>query len=135
MGNAQPALDRAGMMGGQGACIARAIPRIDLSDYDRRKPAIADVLRDAVTRVGFFQVINHGIDAADVDAAFAAAGGQAGRRAGGQAAGGFFDLPMGQKAHHAYRPGSNVAWECRAQVRPSTGTPDNMESCQITPPH
>ncbi|RFP07887.1 hypothetical protein BFX83_08215 [Komagataeibacter xylinus] len=127
MGNAQPALDRAAMMGGQGACIACAIPRIDLSDYDRRKPASADVLWDAATRVGFFQVINHGIDAADVDAAFAAAD--------GQAAGGFFDLPMGQKVHHARRPGSNVAWECRAQVRPSTGTPDNMESCQITPPH
>ncbi|WP_395372074.1 isopenicillin N synthase family dioxygenase [Komagataeibacter diospyri] len=120
-GNARSELDRESMIGGQGTCMTRDIPQIDLSDYDRRKPAIADALWEAATQVGFFQVINHGIDAADVDAAFAAA-----RR--------FFDLPLGEKAHYARRPGSNVGWEYRAQVRPSTGTPDNKESYQITLP-
>ncbi|KON64611.1 2OG-Fe(II) oxygenase superfamily protein [Komagataeibacter europaeus] len=120
-GNARPELDREAMIGGQGTCITRDIPMIDLSDYDRRKPVITDALWDAATRVGFFQVINHGIDTADVDAAFAAAGR-------------FFELPMEQKTHYARRPGSNVGWEYRAQVRPSTGTPDNKESYQITLP-
>ncbi|GBQ69176.1 isopenicillin N synthase [Komagataeibacter intermedius NRIC 0521] len=118
-GSAQSELNREARIGGHGTCVARDIPQIDLSDYDSRKSVITDALWDAATQVGFFQVINHGIDPADVDAAFAAAGR-------------FFDLPMDEKTHYARRPGSNVGWEYRAQVRPSTGTPDNKESYQIT---
>ncbi len=44
----------------------------------------------------------------------------------------FFDLPMQEKERVRRRPGSNAGWEYRAQVRPSTGTPDNKESYQIT---
>lgn len=46
------------------------IPVIDLGDP---ADAIAAALRDACERVGFFQLIGHGVDEARVDAAFAAA--------------------------------------------------------------
>ncbi|ATU73149.1 UPF0676 protein [Gluconacetobacter sp. SXCC-1] len=114
-------LQRETRIGGAGTSVARDIPRIDLSDYANRKEAIADALWQAATQVGFFQVFNHGIPEEDIDAAFAVAGE-------------FFDLPMAEKARHARRPGSNAGWEYRAQVRPSTGTPDNKESYQITLP-
>ena len=40
-------------------------------------------------------------------------------------------------AHTQYplKKALNVGWESRAQVRPSTGTPDQKESYQITRPH
>ena len=112
-------LNREATIGGTGTCVSRAVPQIDLSDYENRKAEIADALWDAATRVGFFQVLNHGIPEADVDAAFATAWE-------------FFGLPMPEKERFRRRPGSNAGWEYRAQVRPSTGTPDNKESYQIT---
>ena len=39
------------------------------------------------------------------------------------------------KARHPLKKGLNAGWESRAQVRPSTGTPDQKESYQITRPH
>ena len=112
-------LNREATIGGQGTCVDRAIPQIDMSDYENRKTEITDALWDAATQVGFFQVLNHGIAEADVDAAFSAAWN-------------FFDLPMAQKERYLRKVGSNAGWEYRAQVRPSTGTPDNKESYQIT---
>ncbi|MFN9944176.1 MAG: isopenicillin N synthase family oxygenase, partial [bacterium] len=35
---------------------------------------------------------------------------------------------------YPHRKADNVGWESRAQVRPSTGTPDQKESYQITRP-
>ena len=39
------------------------------------------------------------------------------------------------KARHPLKKQFNAGWESRAQVRPSTGTPDQKESYQITRPH
>jgi isopenicillin N synthase-like dioxygenase len=46
----------------------------------------------------------------------------------------FFALPEEAKAALPLRPGTNSGWEFKAQVRPSTGTPDQKESYQITRP-
>ena len=100
----------------------REIRQIDLSDFEHRKTGIADQLWEATVDVGFFQIIHHGIDLVEVHKAFAMT-----ER--------FFALPDGVKAQYPLRKALNVGWESRAQVRPSTGTPDQKESYQITRPH
>lgn len=116
-------LDKETRMGALGSETgAREIRRIDLSDFAHRQDAIADALWDAAVDVGFFQVVGHGIDLAEVRKAFAMT-----ER--------FFALPEGVKAQYPLRKALNVGWESRAQVRPSTGTPDQKESYQITRPH
>jgi isopenicillin N synthase-like dioxygenase len=100
----------------------REIRRIDLSDFAQRKTDIANQLWDAAVDVGFFQIVNHGIALADVRNAFAMT-----ER--------FFALPDAVKARYPLKKALNVGWESRAQVRPSTGTPDQKESYQITRPH
>lgn len=114
-------LRREARMGGMGQEVSRDIPCIDLSDFDMRKGEIADQLWEVATRIGFFQVSGHGIDQTQIDDAFAFA-----ER--------FFNLPAEVKTRHAMAPGTNAGWEFKAQVRPSTGTPDNKESYQITLP-
>ncbi len=111
---------RMGAMGRETA--TREIRQIDLSDFENRKTGIADQLWEAAVDVGFFQIIHHGIDLAEVQQAFAMA-----ER--------FFALPDSVKAQYPLRKALNVGWESRAQVRPSTGTPDQKESYQITRPH
>jgi isopenicillin N synthase-like dioxygenase len=111
---------RMGAMGRETA--TREIRQIDLSDFEHRKTVIADQLWEAAVDVGFFQIIHHGIDLAEVHKAFAMT-----ER--------FFALPDGVKAQYPLRKALNVGWESRAQVRPSTGTPDQKESYQITRPH
>ena len=101
--------------------VAVEVPRIDIGDVAARREAIADALWDAAVEVGFFQVVNHGIDPAQVREAFAMT-----ER--------FFGLPDPVKARYPHRKADNVGWESRAQVRPSTGTPDQKESYQITRP-
>lgn len=116
-------LARESRMGAQGhETSAREIRRIDLSDYPRRKAEIADELWHAAVDVGFFQVANHGIDLAAVREAFAMT-----ER--------FFALPEAVKGLYPLQKANNAGWESRAQVRPSTGTPDQKESYQITRPH
>ncbi|WP_077034322.1 isopenicillin N synthase family oxygenase [Pelomonas sp. KK5] len=100
----------------------REIRRIDLSDFERRKPEIAEQLWSAATDIGFFQVTHHGIALKEIDAAFAMAES-------------FFALPDEVKGRHPLRREVNAGWESRAQVRPSTRTPDQKESYQITRPH
>ncbi|WP_018653970.1 isopenicillin N synthase family dioxygenase [Actinomadura flavalba] len=114
-------LDREAAMGGAGTETAREIRRIDLTGFAARREEITAQLWDAATEIGFFQVVGHGIDLAAVRAAFAEA-----ER--------FFALPDEVKARHALRPGRNAGWESMTQVRPSTGTPDQKESFQITRP-
>ena len=111
---------RMGAMGSETS--NREIRRIDLSDFEQRKAEIADQLWDAAVDVGFFQIVNHGIALADVRKAFAMT-----ER--------FFALPDDVKAQYPLKKALNVGWESRAQVRPSTGTPDQKESYQITRPH
>lgn len=114
-------LKKESSIGGQGISIARDVPTIDLSDFDNRKYAIADQLWDVSKNIGFFQVYNHGISEADIDSAF-------------EMSWRFFGLTPEEKARCQMPKGVNAGWEFKAQVRPSTGTPDNKESYQITRP-
>lgn len=109
-------------MGAVGTEAAREVRVIDLSNFEARHAEIADQLWDAAVDVGFFQLANHGIPLDQVREAFAMT-----ER--------FFALPDAVKARHRLKQGLNAGWESRAQVRPSTGTPDQKESYQITRPH
>jgi isopenicillin N synthase-like dioxygenase len=119
--NPMAELHREASLGGMGEEVARAIPRIDLSDFAPRKAQIAEQLWQAATEMGFFQIYNHGIPQTEIERAFACA-----ER--------FFALPAHIKARYPLRAGTNAGWEFKSQVRPSTGTPDNKESYQITMP-
>ncbi|MBW8189771.1 isopenicillin N synthase family oxygenase [Neiella marina] len=99
----------------------RAIPVIDLTDFDNRKSVITEQLWLAATECGFFQLSNHGIALNRIEQAFTDAES-------------FFALPSADKQQLPLRPGTNAGWESMAQVRPSTGTADQKESYQITRP-
>ncbi|MGV1908055.1 isopenicillin N synthase family dioxygenase [Agrobacterium cavarae] len=114
-------LNKETTIGGEGTTVEREIPLIDLSDFDHRKQEIADQLWKASVEIGFFQVYNHGIAQADIDLAF-------------DTAWRLFALPQEIKAKYPMAKGINAGWEFKAQVRPSTGTPDNKESYQVTRP-
>jgi isopenicillin N synthase-like dioxygenase len=116
-------LDRETRMGGAGKETAdREIRRIDLSDFDRRRAEITEELWAAAIDIGFFQLVNHGIEQPLVDRAFADA-----RH--------FFALPEDVKGRHRLMKGRNAGWESMTQVRPSVKTPDQKESYQVTRPH
>ena len=106
---------------GVGVTKARKVPRIDLSAFEVRKAEIAEQLWQASTDIGFFQLVNHGIPQEQIDEAFAMT-----ER--------FFALPDEIKAQYPLGKGTNAGWEYKSQVRPSTGTPDQKESYQITLP-
>jgi isopenicillin N synthase-like dioxygenase len=114
-------LNREKTLGGVGSEKRRVVPVISMEDYRSRKAVIAGEVWDAVTRCGFFQVTNHDIPQALVDDAFLMS-----ER--------FFGLPEMIKSRYSLKPGSNAGWEYRSQIRPSTGTPDDKESYQITLP-
>lgn len=114
-------LNKETTIGGEGTTVEREIPLIDLSDFDNRKQEIADQLWKASVEIGFFQVYNHGIAQADIDLAF-------------DTAWRLFALPQEIKAKYPMAKCVNAGWEFKAQVRPSTGTPDNKESYQVTRP-
>ncbi len=114
-------LNREARIGGAGTTGSHDVAVIDLSDFPTRKAEIADELWHAATTIGLFQVTGHGIPLAQIEEAFALSEA-------------FFDLPMDEKATMPLRPGTNSGWEFKAQVRPSTGTPDQKESYQITRP-
>ena len=114
-------LEKESCMGGamDGETSAREVRRIDISDFARRKEEIAERLWSASVDIGFFQVTHHGIPVEDIRAAF-------------QRAEAFFDLPAETKAQ--WPLARNAGWEHKAQIRPSTRTPDQKESYQITRP-
>ena len=122
---AQYALDELNLearMGGVGIeDRQREVRRIDLSDFEVRREEITEQLWCAAREVGFFQLVNHGIDLAEVRRTF-------------KMAEAFFALPENVKARLPLKKGCNAGWESKAQVRPSTGTPDQKESFQITRP-
>ena len=120
-GSAETELAKERTYGGDGVMVEREIRRVDLSDFDRRRAEIDDALWEAAIEAGFFQVVNHGIPQADVDAAF-------------ELAEAFFALPDEVKRQVARPPASNAGWESLTQKRPSTGTLDQKESYQITRP-
>ncbi|CAN5881317.1 isopenicillin N synthase family oxygenase [soil metagenome] len=110
-------LQRERAMGALGTESDREVRRISLKDLDSRRDTIADELWSAATDIGFFQVIDHGIDLDEVRAAFAMAEK-------------FFALPEDVKARRPKR--FNSGWEQLTQVRPSVGVPDQKESYQVT---
>ncbi|MPW45188.1 isopenicillin N synthase family oxygenase [Acinetobacter guerrae] len=112
-------LKKESVMGVMGTETQREVRIIDLSDFEDRKYEIADQLWDAAVEIGFFQVSNHGIPQAEINHAFGLAEQ-------------FFALPREVKAQ--YPLNRNSGWESKAQIRPSTKTPDQKESYQITRP-
>ncbi|ETD30357.1 isopenicillin N synthase family oxygenase [Williamsia sp. D3] len=110
-------LQRERRMGAIGTESTREVRRISLADLSTRRTEIADELWSAATDIGFFQVVDHGIDLTEVRRAFAMAEA-------------FFALPAEVKARYPKR--FNSGWESMTQVRPSVGTPDQKESYQVT---
>ncbi|ORM28753.1 2OG-Fe(II) oxygenase family protein [Williamsia sp. 1135] len=117
MTNDMTELQRERRMGALGTESDREVRRISLADLGSRRAEIADELWSAATDIGFFQVVDHGIDLADVRHAFAMAEA-------------FFALPEDVKSLRPKR--YNSGWESLTQVRPSVGTPDQKESYQVT---
>lgn len=114
-------LNRESRIGALGREGDHAVAVIDLSDFDTRKPLIAEELWQAATTLGLFQLTGHGIPLSQIEDAFALSEA-------------FFALPHDHKAQMPLRPGTNAGWEFKSQIRPSTGTPDQKESYQITLP-
>ncbi|MCU4569338.1 isopenicillin N synthase family dioxygenase [Acinetobacter ursingii] len=112
-------LKKESVMGVMGTETQREVRIIDLSDFENRKYEIADQLWNAAVEIGFFQVSNHGISQKEIQHAFGLAEQ-------------FFALPREVKAQ--YPLNRNAGWESKAQIRPSTKTPDQKESYQITRP-
>ena len=112
-------LKKESVMGVMGTETQREVRIIDLSDFENRKYEIADQLWNAAVEIGFFQVSNHGIPQKEIQHAFGLAEQ-------------FFALPREVKAQ--YPLNRNAGWESKAQIRPSTKTPDQKESYQITRP-
>eukprot|EP00967_Tisochrysis_lutea_P154869 scaffold308597_cov27-Tisochrysis_lutea.AAC.1 len=102
---------------GSAAAVQCRVPVIDMSG-----PAaeIEAALWAAANEVGFFTITNHGIAQQTIDAAF---------RASAQ----FFACTREEKeAMSPFAKELNSGYEFYSQVRPSTGTPDQKESLQIT---
>lgn len=110
-------LQRERAMGALGTESDREVRRISLAGLATRRDQIADELWNAATDIGFFQVVDHGIDLGDIRAAFAMS-----ER--------FFALPDEVKARWPKR--YNSGWEQLTQIRPSVGVPDQKESYQVT---
>lgn len=90
---------------------------IDMSQGD---DACAAAMWEAATTVGFFTVVNHGIEKALIDKVFA-------RSAE------FFSQSQADKEEQSpFARDMNSGFEYMAQVRPSTGLADRKESLQIT---
>jgi len=106
-----------GSVMGNSAAIKAAVPTVDMSGPAAEVEA---ALWAAATQVGFFTVVNHGIPQESIDAAF---------RASEQ----FFAHSREEKAAMSpFASELNSGYEFYSQVRPSTGTPDQKESLQIT---
>jgi len=87
---------------------------------DMQSPNAADDMWEAANQVGFFTVVNHGIAEADIQQAF-------------KNSEAFFALARDEKEAQApFARDANSGYEYMAQIRPSTGTPDQKESIQIT---
>jgi isopenicillin N synthase-like dioxygenase len=112
-------LSRESRIGGMGRERLREVALIDLTDLNTRKAEIAEALWDAATGLGLFQLTGHGIPTSQINGAFALSES-------------FFALSTAEKAAMPLRPGTNAGWEFKSQVRPSTGTPDQKKSYQIT---
>ncbi|KAK6855772.1 leucoanthocyanidin dioxygenase [Apiospora arundinis] len=95
----------------------RSIPKISLENFDSRIDEITQELVAAAETDGFFVIVDHGISSEEIEAQF-------------ENAARFFALPDEVKATVPFSR-RNVGWEKAAQVRPSTGVPDQKESYQM----
>ncbi|UYF99770.1 isopenicillin N synthase family dioxygenase [Halomonas sp. GD1P12] len=114
-------LDFERTIGGLGSETDRKIPLIDLGDFETRRDEISRELWQAASEVGFFQLVNHGLETEEIRQAF-----RLSER--------FFQLPEQEKNRYALKKGQNAGWEFKSQVRPSTQTADQKESFQVTLP-
>jgi isopenicillin N synthase-like dioxygenase len=102
---------------GGGTAYHGSVPVIDLALPEE---VCAAAMWEAATEVGFFTVINHGIPTEAIEAAFGASTA-------------FFGQEQKHKeAQSPFARQLNSGYEYMTQVRPSTGTPDQKESLQIT---
>lgn len=116
-------LNREAKIGGVGEEFAnREVRVIDMHDFDNRREEITEQLWAAATQIGFFQLKNTPITDSEVKQAFAES-----ER--------FFALQDAIKQQYPRPKGVNAGYESLSQVRPSTGTPDQKESYQITRYH
>ncbi|KAJ8613214.1 hypothetical protein MRB53_037080 [Persea americana] len=97
---------------------SRIFPRISLQDFDKRRSEILQELVEAATGPGFFIVVDHGLSVEEINHMFGLSQK-------------YFALPDDIKAKNAFVREKNVGWEKQAQIRPSTGTPDQKESLQL----
>lgn len=95
----------------------RSIPKISLHDFASRIDEITTQLVHAAETDGFFGLINHGIPADEIERMF-------------DASASFFALPDTTKQSVPFSH-LNAGWEKNAQIRPSTGQPDQKESYQM----
>jgi isopenicillin N synthase-like dioxygenase len=95
----------------------RTIPKISLHDFDSRIDEITTQLLHAAETDGFFGLINHEISLEEIEHMF-------------DNSASFFSLPDSTKAAVPFSH-SNAGWEKNAQIRPSTGQPDQKESYQM----
>jgi len=95
----------------------RTIPKISLHDFDNRIEEITAQLVDAAETDGFFGLTNHEISLEEIEQMF-------------NTSTSFFLLPDATKATVPFSH-LNAGWEKNAQIRPSTGQPDQKESYQM----
>jgi isopenicillin N synthase-like dioxygenase len=86
--------------------------------YENRKDEIRKQLVSAAEGAGFLTLVDHGITVEEIEAQFALA-----RK--------FFDLPLEIKKQNPHNVKTNNGYEYKAQIRPSTGAPDQKESLWI----
>ena len=98
--------------------LDRHIPTISLRDFESRIDEITCELINAAENVGFFCIVDHGIERSTVDSMF-------------DNSARFFSLPDPVKAGVPFSPAHNAGWEKNAQIRPSTGAVDRKESYQM----
>lgn len=85
------------------------------SDYENRKDEVREQLVSAAEGAGFLTLIDHGITIGEIEAQFALS-----RK--------FFELPLEIKKQNPHNVETNNGYEYKAQIRPSTSTPDQKES-------
>jgi len=95
----------------------RVIPKISLHDFEKRIDEITKQLIHAAETDGFFVIVDHGISVDEIENMF-------------ETSASFFALPDETKFTVPFSS-MNAGYEKNAQVRPSTGMPDQKESYQM----
>ena len=114
------ALERSLRDTGIGAAASAENGSVPVIDMSLPESIIAEQLWKAANEVGFFSLVNHGIPEEVIDSAFAASAY-------------FFSQDLESKMEQSpFEKRLNSGYEFMSQVRPSTGTPDQKESIQIT---